>query len=103
MQEDAYAISGRAVTPTICPPNTPTLMLGVEKPPFALCFLSNSRQCGVCRESVPPEGFAMAWLGTRVVVVLSGGNSPSVPKRVYEEAVPASDRCSSGIQEFMAE
>lgn len=103
MQGDAYAISGRAVTPTSCPPNTPTLMLGVEKPPFALCFLSNSRQCGVCRESVPPEGFVMAWLGTRVVVVLSGGNSPSVPKRVYEEAVPTSDRCSSGIQEFMAE
>lgn len=36
MQGDAYAISGRAVTPTSCPPNTPTLMLGVEKPPFAV-------------------------------------------------------------------
>lgn len=28
-------------------------------------------------------------------------NSPSVPKRVYKEAVPTSDRCCSGIQELM--
>lgn len=54
-------------------------------------------QCGVCRKSVPPAGFAMTWLETRAVVMLSGGNSPSVPNRVYEEAVPASDRCSDEL------
>lgn len=105
----------------------PHLKLQVGNSPFALCLLSNPRQCilhtscgevlwkeceseqkeqwspqcGVCRESVSPAGFVMTWLGTRVVVVLSGANHPSVPKRVSEEAVPASDRCSSGIQELM--
>lgn len=45
IQGDAYAVSGWAVAPTSCPSNTPTLMLGVEKSPFALCFVASPRQC----------------------------------------------------------
>lgn len=126
MQGDAHAISGRAVAPTSCSPDTPTLMLEVENPHFALCFLSNPRQCilhtscgeeccgrnvSLCSRSSGPEG-SVGCAGNLCPqqglqspgwgqVVLSGGNSLSVPKRIYEEAVPTSGRCPSGIQEFM--